>query len=190
MLVLACGLVAVWLARTAILTALGEFLVKNEPPHKAQAILVLDGDDAGTRILAAAQLATAGYAPIVLVSRHPGLFHCDCETTIAYAERQGDPARLFQQVLTRPDVTSTRSEAVFFRSYLKEHGFADILIVTSNFHTKRAAYLYHSEIPWLRFAVIAAPDPSFTPDGWWKSREGQKTFLTEWLKTFAAHLGD
>jgi hypothetical protein len=37
--------------------------------------------------------------------------------------------------------------------------------------------------------AIAAPDPAFTPAGWWKSREGQKMFLYEWLKTIATALG-
>jgi hypothetical protein len=36
---------------------------------------------------------------------------------------------------------------------------------------------------------VAAPDQYFSPDGWWKSREGRKIFLVEWEKTFATWVG-
>ncbi len=176
--------------RVPAMTAAGRALVENESPRKAQAIVVLGGDDFGTRILKAAQLAKAGYAPAVLVSTQPSPLGCDCENTVRYAERTGYPASMFQTVQTPPDVDSTRSEATFFGQYLKAHDIRDILLVTSNFHTRRAAYLWHKQMPWLHFVVVAAPDPFFTPDSWWKTRSGQKTFFLEWCKTFAAKLGD
>jgi hypothetical protein len=37
--------------------------------------------------------------------------------------------------------------------------------------------------------MVAAPDLYFTPDGWWKNREGRKTFLLEWMKTVATWFG-
>jgi hypothetical protein len=43
--------------------------------------------------------------------------------------------------------------------------------------------------PQLWVIPVAAPDPSFTPDGWWKTRDGRKIFLLEWLKTTATALG-
>ena len=184
MLVLAC---AVWILRVPLMTAAGAALVENESPRKAQAILVLGGDDFGTRIIKAAQLATSGYAPTVLVSLSPSLVSCDCQTTIAYAVRSGYPASMFQIVIT--DADSTRSEATFFGQYLKAHDFRDILLVTSNFHTARAAYLWHKQVPWFQFRVVAAPDRFFTPSSWWKTRNGQKTFFLEWCKTLAARLG-
>jgi uncharacterized SAM-binding protein YcdF (DUF218 family) len=179
-----------WILRAPLLTAAGAALVENESPRKAQAIVVLGGDDFGTRILKAAQLATAGYAPTVLVSTQPSLVNCDCQTTVSYAVRSGYPASMFQPVLTPTGADSTRSEATFFGRYLKAHDIRDILLVTSNFHTRRAAYLWHKQVPWLQFRVVAAPDRFFTPGSWWKTRNGEKTFFLEWCKTFAARLGD
>ncbi len=37
--------------------------------------------------------------------------------------------------------------------------------------------------------VIPVPEEFFTPDGWWRSRQGQKIFLAEWEKTFANWIG-
>ncbi len=181
---------AAWIFRVPLLTAAGEALVKNESPAKAQAILVLGGDELGTRIMKGAQLERAGFAPVVVVSTHlsPVNASCDCLTT--FARRNGYSTSLFESVLAPSWVDSTRSEAIFFRKYLSTQGLRDILIVTSNYHTRRAAYLWRQEAPSLHFRMIAAPDPFFTPETWWKTRTGQKTFLLESLKTLAARLGD
>jgi hypothetical protein len=37
--------------------------------------------------------------------------------------------------------------------------------------------------------VIAAPDPHFQPDTWWRTREGQKAWFFEASKTIAGWLG-
>ncbi len=37
--------------------------------------------------------------------------------------------------------------------------------------------------------MIAAPDRDFTANGWWKTRDGQKVFATEWTKTVATWIG-
>jgi uncharacterized SAM-binding protein YcdF (DUF218 family) len=62
-------------------------------------------------------------------------------------------------------------------------------IVTSNFHTRRAGNIYRSRAGDLVFHLVAAPDPNFSAGGWWKNREGRKTFLVEWEKTVATWLG-
>ncbi|MFL6451565.1 MAG: YdcF family protein [Bryobacteraceae bacterium] len=169
------------------MTAAGRFLVENDKPQKADAIVVLGGDDFGTRIIKAAQLVTAGYSPYVLVSGPRSLLGHESDETIEYAHRQGYPTSLFRS-LTH-DLNSTRSEAALIDDYLREHGARKILLVTSNFHTGRAARLLRKDAPQLWVIPIAAPDPSFTPDGWWETRDGRKTFLLEWLKTIATALG-
>jgi uncharacterized SAM-binding protein YcdF (DUF218 family) len=152
-----------------------------------QALLVLGGDDYGTRIIKAAELAQAGYAPYVLVSGPVKLLGHESDATIEYARRQGFPDSLFRPLPNNAD--STRSEAQFIGSYLRAHGLNRILLVTSNFHTRRAAWLMRHENPGLQVDVVPAPDPRFTPNAWWKSRTGQKTFLIEWIKTVATWLG-
>ncbi|HSU59875.1 MAG TPA: YdcF family protein [Bryobacteraceae bacterium] len=187
LLVLACAL---WLFRTPLLTFAGRFLVNNETPRKADAILVLGGDDFGRRILKAAQLANQGYASSVLVSGPSSLIGHESDATIQFAEQNGYPASLFHAVWLPPGTDSTRSEATFLGKYLKTHGINRILLVTSNYHTGRAARLWRTQAPWIAITVIAASDPFFTPGGWWKTRSGQKTFLFEWMKTVSTWLGN
>jgi uncharacterized SAM-binding protein YcdF (DUF218 family) len=62
-------------------------------------------------------------------------------------------------------------------------------LVTSDYHTARAARIYRAAAPDLDMRVVAAPDNYFRADGWWHNREGRKTFVVEWLKTVANALG-
>jgi len=178
---------AAWFLRTFFWTALGSALVEDDGPKKSQAVVVLGGDDYGTRILKGAQLAQAGYAPYVLVSGPTSLLGHESDTTIEYARRKGFPDSLFRPLPNNTD--STRSEAQFIGAWLRDQGIHKILLVTSNFHTRRAAGLMRRENPGLEVDVVPAPDPNFTPDTWWKTRSGEKTFLIEWLKTVATWLG-
>lgn len=172
-----------------MLTALGSALVENDGPHKADAILVLGGDGAGFRILKGAQLAQAGYAPYVIVDGPKFLGGYESDITIRYAGQNGYPDSLFHPLHLPPGVNSTRAESQYDGLYLKQQKIHLILLVTSNYHTRRAASLMRKSNPWLQVLVVPAPDPSFTANGWWKTRDGQKTFLLEWLKTLAAWLG-
>lgn len=168
----------------------GGFLIVDDGPRKADAIVVLGGDDLGTRIVKGAQLEKAGYAPYVLVSGPPYLLGHESDITIEYAVRQGFPPSLFRSVPLPLDAAeSTRSEAIYLGDYLKKDGVHSILLVTSNFHTRRARYLWRQANPWLTIAVEAAPDRFFAPETWWKSRAGKKTFLYEWMKTIATWAG-
>lgn len=171
-------------------TLAGSALVEDDGAARADAIVVLGGDGYGTRIIRAAELAKAGYATRIVVSGPVDLLGHESDQTILYAGRKGYPASMFEAFPLPPTVSSTRSEARQIGRQLRQEGINSIDLVTSNYHTGRAAWLWRRDNPDLRINVVPAPDPNFTPEAWWSSREGQKTFLLEWLKTFAAHLGD
>ena len=64
-----------------------------------------------------------------------------------------------------------------------------VLLVTSDFHTRRSARIFRGKAPGLRFTVIAAPGPEFTADAWWRNRQGRKIAFNEWAKTIAEWFG-
>ncbi len=150
-------------------------------------MVVLGGDDYGTRITKGAQLATTGYAPFVIVSGPPILGEHESDITIHYAETKGYPAALFHPLTN--ECNSTRAETAFIGHYLKTQGIRKILLVTSNYHTGRAAYLMRAQNPWLWVVVIPAPDNYFSADSWWKTRGGLKTVFYETVKRIATWLG-
>lgn len=161
--------------------------MEDDGPRKADAILVLGGDGFCTRVIKAAELAQAGYAPVVYVSSPPIFTAHEADFTIPFAIQQGYPATLFRAVPSSVD--STRDEAVLLGKMLRTQNVHTVLLVTSNYHTARAASVMRKQNPGLTFYAEPAPDPYFTTDAWWHTRTGKKTFVLEWTKTVASALG-
>lgn len=181
-------LLAGYLARGPMLTALGSYMVQAGPPMKADIVLVPAGDFAGNRIRKAAELVRQGFASQVLVSGPAGMYGSyECDLAIAYAVNAGFPESYF--IHFENHALSTREEAEVIVPELRRRGIQDVLLVTSNYHTRRAGYNYRRIAPDLNFNVVAVKDPDFTPETWWHSREGQKRFLYEGLKTVATWFG-
>jgi len=170
------------------LAALGGYLVHAEPPVKADMIVVLAGDFTGNRILAAGDLVRRGFAPHALVSGTSGEYGLhETDLAIPFAVRHGYPESYF--IALPNDARSTKTEADDVLAALNRLHARSIDIVTSNFHTRRAGSIYRAKAPGLEIHMVAAPDLNFSPDGWWKNREGRKTFLLEWMKTVSSWFG-
>ncbi len=184
---LALAVIAV-IFHSQILGALGGYLVREDLPQKADAAVVLAGDGWGNRILTAAQLARDGYVPKVLVSGPDGAYGLyESDLAIPFAVKHGYPESYF--VAVEHEARSTRTEAVALLAEIRREGIRRLLVVTSNFHTRRAGRIFREAAPDLTIVVVGAPDRNFTPGGWWRNREGQKTFVTEWEKTIANWFG-
>jgi len=170
------------------LTVLGGYLVQSDAPAPADMIVVLAGDFTGSRILTAGNLVRQGFAPQALISGPAGVYGIyESELAIAMAVRNGYPAAYFVAFPNDSKSTASESEAVI--SELRKLHVHKIDLVTSNFHTRRAAKIFRSQAPDMEVHVVAAPDRYFTPNGWWKEREGRKTFLMEWMKTVGSWFG-
>lgn len=168
---------------------MGGYLVKTDPPAKADAVLVLAGDLNGDRVAKGAELVKQGYAPVVLVSGPMPIYGVN-EATLAidYAVSRGYPREIFVPLVSSS--FSTRDEANFAGPELRNRGVHRVLIVTSNFHTRRAGKLFRSRLgAEIDLRMIGARHPNFTPEGWWKDREGRKIFFFEWSKTISTLFG-
>lgn len=171
-----------------ILAAMGGYLVQAGPPQKADIVLVLAGDSFGNRILKAAELVQDGYAPKVLVSGPAGLYgYYECDLAIPFAVNHGYPESYFLHF--RHSARSTRDEVAESVGELHRLGAKSVLLVTSDFHTRRAGKICRAAAPDVTWYVVAAPDHDFTPDGWWRSRDARKVFVIEWMKTVSEWFG-
>jgi uncharacterized SAM-binding protein YcdF (DUF218 family) len=187
-LIILLALAGLYFTHPLWLEALGGYLVKTDQPARADVALVLAGDGTGRRMLKAAELVREGLAPKISVSGPPGFYgHNEAELAIAFAIRQGNPESWF--IPLPVDAHSTREEARYIVPKLRKLGAHSVLLVTSNFHTRRAGNLFRAQGPDLEFRVIAAEDEFFRPAGWWKSREAQERFVLEWMKTISGWLG-
>jgi uncharacterized SAM-binding protein YcdF (DUF218 family) len=191
LLLLFAALLGIYIFSGQLLAAAASYLIEDDGPRKADAIVVLGGDGYGDRTLKAAALAKAGYAPFVLVSGPPSLLGYASGEEIQFAELHGYSASLFREAHLPADAESTRTEVRFLGKYMRDAGIKSVLLVTSNFHSKRAAKLWRQENPAIAATVVPSVDPDrlFTPRTWWKTRAGQKIFLYEWMKTISVVLG-
>jgi uncharacterized SAM-binding protein YcdF (DUF218 family) len=170
------------------LHALGQYLVRAQPPVPADMIVVLAGDSSGNRILTAGDLVRQGFASQALVSGPSGEYGLhETDLAIPFAVRHGYPESYFVPLPNND--RSTRDEATDVLAALAQRHAHRIDIVTSDYHTRRAGNIYRAQAPGLDIHMVAAPDLYFSPGGWWKSRDGRKTFLLEWMKTVATWLG-
>jgi uncharacterized SAM-binding protein YcdF (DUF218 family) len=170
---------------------LGYALVRDDGPAKADLAVVLAGDSYGHRIETAACLVKDGYVPAVLVSGPLYYGVPECDLAIALMVRKGYPENWFLRLPN--EARSTSQEALEVLEELRRRGVRSFLLVTSSYHTARAARAYRaagrSRGGGPRFRVVAAPDEFFRPREWWGSRDGQKIVVIEWLKTAAYRFG-
>ncbi len=183
-------LVVVTLAATypLWLGALGTYLVRADTPTKADAIVVLAGDRFGYRVLKACELLREGYAPRALIDG-PCCYYGihESELAIAFAAKAGCPADRLDSFPMK--ATNTKDEAVTVAAELRKRQIRSFLVVTSDYHTRRAAKAFARVARPESFRIVAAPDKYFRAGQWWRDREAQKIVFMEWSKTIATWVG-
>jgi uncharacterized SAM-binding protein YcdF (DUF218 family) len=184
---LAVALSALLLANwKATLSYLGGCLVSPQAPQSADLILVLGGNFWGQRVVTGADLGKQGYAPLVLISGVPYQGRPEGEAAIDFLVAQGYPKRLFQSF--GHHAPSTIGEAIALRPELIRRGVKRVLLVTSSYHSRRAAIVFWLFCPGIQFITISAPDFLYHPDGWWEDASSRKLFFSEWSKLFGTIL--
>lgn len=183
--ILLCALV--YLAHAPLLRLAGKFWVKADPPATSDAIVILSDDDfTADRAARAADLYHDGWAPHVVGSGRllrpyisiADLMQRDLET-------RGVPRQaIIPFAHGAPD---TLEELKDIRGFAQEHGWKRVMIVTSNYHTRRTRYLCDHVFPTgMHVLVEAAPDHDYDPDSWWRTRVGLKIFFHEFVGMFVA----
>jgi uncharacterized SAM-binding protein YcdF (DUF218 family) len=184
---------ALWLARAPLLTSAGRFLDVSEPPCRADVVYVLGGDLHGRPAVAAA-LYKAGLARQVLVpvldSSVPDT-GADMPTEHEIVRRvlckRGVPEEAIR-FLPGP-VHNTVEEAAALRTYLEANPGRTVMIVTTDFHTRRARMLFRRSNPDASLHFIAAPAGPFDATNWWQSGGSCATYLIEFVKLAAYSMG-
>lgn len=170
----------IYLFRHPILRAAGGFWVVNDAPAPADAILVLGDDNyVADRAARAAELYRGRWAPLVVGSgRYLRPYASIAQLMQRDLTERGVPAKAV--VAFAQHATNTREEAQELRKLALERHWRHVLVVTSNYHTRRARYIFRRVWPPdYEFRVIAANDVSYDPAKWWESRIGVKLFFAE-----------
>jgi uncharacterized SAM-binding protein YcdF (DUF218 family) len=173
-------LFAVYLARHPLLRLAGEFWIADEPPQSSDAIVILGDDNyQGDRAARAAQLFRAGWAPRVVASgRFLRSYASIAQLEEHDLESHGVPASAI--VPLEHLAENTREEAMAISQLASARGWKRIMVVTSNYHTRRSKYIFERILPpGTVLCVIAAPDSDYDPGSWWRTRGGMKIFFHE-----------
>jgi len=174
----ALALLAVFLVRVA--AKAGDFLIVDAP-RPSSVILVLAGET-DRRPRRALELMAQGYAPRIVL---------DVPTNARlYQFTQIELAQNYVQSLPQPasvsicpiDGLSTRDESRDAEKCLQRLNASSVLIVTSDFHTRRALQVFHREFPGHEYSVAAAHNEEGFGTRWWTHRQWAKTFVDEWLR--------
>jgi uncharacterized SAM-binding protein YcdF (DUF218 family) len=183
MLLLLCLVVmlfAVYLIRLPLLRFAGNLWVVDDSPQASDAIVVLGDDNyQGDRAARAAELFKAGWAPHVVASgRFLRPYASIAELEEHDLKDHGVPAGAIVRYAQRAE--STRDEAAAFSQLASARGWKRILVVTSNYHTRRTKYIFERTLPaGTALRVVAAPDSEYDPNNWWRSRASVKIFFHE-----------
>jgi len=178
---------AVYLARHPLLRWAAEAWIVEDPMQHAAAIIVLGDDNFyADRATRAAELFRQGNAPLVVASGRrlrpdAGIAELMEHDLIA----RGVPK---DRILRFPqDVDSTKEQAEALARFVVDHHWSRIIVVTSNYHTRRARYIFRLVFPQDFVVLVAsARDADFDPQQWWLKRESIKKLTGEFVGMLAA----
>lgn len=169
-----------YLFRAPILRSVGAWYVVNDSLQPCDAIVVLGDDNYyGDRAAHAAELFHARWAPHVVASGRYLRPYASITQLMQkdLTDRGVPPAAI---ILLPSEAANTREEAIEIRELARRERWTRLLIVTSNYHTRRVHFVYSRVFDSsIEVRVVAARDSTFDPDHWWQSRGGAKTLFVE-----------
>jgi uncharacterized SAM-binding protein YcdF (DUF218 family) len=187
LLMLAVVLAAVYLVRHPLLRLSGGWWEVQDRLERADAILVLGDDNfAGERASRSAELFRAGWAPLVVASGRLLRSYAGIAELIARdLETRDVPPTAIVRFPHR--AANTREEAQALLELVTSRGWRRVLVVTSNYHTRRARYIFRKVFPaQVVVLIVSVRDTDYDPDTWWESRQGRRLFLRETVGYLAA----
>ena len=167
-------------ARHPILRFAGEWWVIDQPAAHADALLLLGDDNFyADRATHAAELIRHGVAPVVVASGRrlrPGAGVVELQEHDLI--ERGVPK---DKIIRFPhDAESTLEEAVALSRLCTERHFHSVIVVTSNYHARRARHIFDKVFPpTITVSVAGAHDGDFDPEHWWEKRKSQELFVHE-----------
>lgn len=132
----------------------------------------------------AVELYQASWAPKIFVSSAGSFFDvAEGQLATQYAMNRGLPATAIE--VLQSDADSTIEESKFLAAELAKRGVKSYLLVSSDYHTRRAAKVARRNAPGFQMHVLGSKTAKFDPDTWWQNRPARKIWFMEAAKTVA-----
>jgi uncharacterized SAM-binding protein YcdF (DUF218 family) len=181
-------LIVLFLFRTFLLQLAGNFLIKEDNLQHADAIFVLSGDpyDRGRQ---AQVLFDDGYAPLIVVTgenishnlKALGVYYAESDLTKHFLVNNGIDST---DVIILREGTSTIQEANVILDYAKANSLDKVIVVSSQFHTRRIHNFFHPMFKKenIELIVQGAPSSLYKEQEWWKAEDGLIMVNNEYVK--------
>src|SRR5258706_10324914 len=187
LLLLAVFCLALYVVRHPLLRFIAESWIVEDTLDKADALIVLGDDNFyADRVTRGAQLFREGKAPVVVASGRR------LRPSAGIAElmehdlvERGVPREKI--VRFSHDGESTLEEAQALARIVKERKWHSVIVVTSNFHTRRTRYIFLRVFPQsVEVRVASARDGDFDPEHWREKRKSIKELTKEFAGVVVA----
>jgi len=180
LLFLALLLLGIYLARHPLLRFAAGQLIVEDALEKSDAIIILSDDNFyADRATRAAELFRQNLAPVVVASGirlrpYAGISELMTHDLI----ERGVPK---ERIIPFPqDADNTKEEAEVLRKLLQEKSWKTVIVVTSNYHTRRAKYIVSRIFGGsITVRMASARDGDFDPANWYEHRKAVKRFVHE-----------
>ena len=167
-------------ARRPLLRLVGESWVVEDPLQQSDALLLLSDDNFfADRATRASDLYRQKLAPVVVASGRRLRPSADIAELMEHdLIERGVPK---ERIIRFPhDGDNTREEALALRALVADKNWRSVIVVTSNYHTRRARYIFQHVFPQsVAVRVASARDGDFDPEHWWENRKSLKDFVRE-----------
>jgi len=186
--VLLCA--AVYAARRPLLTGAGHLLTVRDPLRRADAILMMSGDD-DVRPEEVARLYKLGLARRVVLVREKdspgvrlGVVPNTSDAAVAVMRRLGVPQSAILVLHFPAGANSTDDESRAFREWAYNARPNTVIAVTSAFHSRRSRWLLRRQLSRLDVTVLmdGVPDWEYNESNWWLNKRGLVSYVTEYIK--------
>jgi len=179
--------------RIPLLVQLGEYLIVEHEPQKADLIVCLGGPGVANA-LAAVDAFQKGLAPHLFKAKEvepDGIeylkakiedYPTESDLFTMITEGFGIP----REVIISPEqrVGSTLEEANLLRTVALDKGYRSLILVTSLTHSRRAYLTFRRVFKDSKVNLISLPShyQQFSPKDWWKKRSFTKELIIEYQK--------
>lgn len=166
-----------------LLSFAGRALVVDDA-RPSDVAIVLSGDVADSRLQAGLNLLRMGYTHELILDESTGIMFGRTFTEYAqdYVQTLPPDVRKHVHVCSYSgDSTKAELVGVWQCAITAAPGTSKVLLVTSEYHSRRARSIAERILPQYSWSVSATRDPTFGVH-WWRHREWAKTCLTEWQK--------
>jgi uncharacterized SAM-binding protein YcdF (DUF218 family) len=196
----AAAIILLTVAAVGFLPFAGRYLVQQDSPDKADAVVVL----AGARVerwLEGVELYREGWAPLIVISpgrvepaelqlRSMGIrFPTDAELVRDAMLQLQVPAAAVETLAGSLD--NTAQEAAAVHELAASRHWARLIVVTSKYHTRRARFAFVREFNRTNVQILmrASRYDTSTPERWWSTRADARYVASELEKLIAYKLG-